>query len=217
MAHPLVCIRDIDIYEGIPESEMMKIAETALEQNVAKGMILFSPENPADKVYALRGGEVELYHEQGGKKVVFETLFPGDLFGDFGIKTDYFAITTRPSYVCETPTSEFLEIVRNYPDMALRLMRVLAAKISDYEGKIASLSRPARDQVLDELRRLHYKNGKSLFAKVFHIPLRISHQKLAEKTGLNRVTVTKLLGELRAEGMVEVDEKTGEMRVKEGV
>ncbi|MCF7812013.1 Crp/Fnr family transcriptional regulator [Candidatus Gracilibacteria bacterium] len=188
-----------------------------MEYPVEKNTILFSPDSPAHDVYVLKQGEVELYHQQNGKKVIFETLFPGDIFGDFGVgKTSYYAVTTRQSFVCRTPTNEFLAIVKAHPEIALRLMRVLAEKTSDYERKIASLSQPAKEQILHEIQRLHEKNRRSVFAKMFHIPLRISHQKLAEKTGLNRVTVTKLLGELRNEGRIKIQEKTGEIQVIKG-
>lgn len=210
------CIRHVNIYEGISDSERIQIAKSATMDAYPKGTVIFSPEDPAHEVCILKQGEVELYHKQNGKKVVFETLFPGDLFGDFGTgKTNYYAEVTRQSTICRTPTQEFLDLVKAHPEMALRLMKVLAEKTSDYESKIASLSKSAKDQILDEILRLQEKNNTNMFAKMFKLPLRISHQKLAEKTGLNRVTVTKLLGELKDERKIKIDEKTGEIQVIE--
>ncbi|MCF7917967.1 Crp/Fnr family transcriptional regulator [Candidatus Gracilibacteria bacterium] len=210
------CLRHVDIYEGIDDAERVKIAKSATMDAYGKGTILFSPHQPASDVCILKQGEVELYHLDKGKKTIFETLFPGDIFGDFGVgKTGYYAEVTRQSTICRTPTNEFLDLVKAHPEMALRLMKVLAEKTMDYEQKIASLGKSAKDQILDELMRLHDKNKNNMFAKMFHIPLRISHQKLAEKTGLNRVTVTKLLGELRDENRLKVDDKTGEIVVIE--
>ncbi|GEM_PF-5635352 len=210
----IFCLRDVNIYENISEEELIRIAKTAIESQLPRGAILFSPENPAQQVYVIKNGEVELYHEKNGKRIVFETLFPGDVFGDFGTgPTDYFAQTTRASFLCQTPTHEFLDIVRAHPEMSLNLMQTMATKIHDYERKIASLNKPAKDQILDEIKRLQAKKQKSFLNKIFHVPLRLSHQKLSEKTGLNRVTVTKLLGDLREEGTLSIDAKTGEIRL----
>ena len=73
----------------------------------------------------------------------------------------------------------------------------------------------ARDQLIAELKLLQHKNENNIVGKIFKLPLRISHQKLSEKTGLNRVTVTKLMGELRRDGVVQVDEATGAIKVAE--
>jgi len=208
------CLRDVNIYDNIAEEELIRIAKTAIESQVPQGEILFAPDRPAQQVYVIKSGEIELYHEKDGKRVVFETLFPGDVFGDFGAgPTDYFAQATRASFLCQTPTHEFLDIVREHPEVSLNLMQTLASKIHDYERKIASLNKPAKQQILDEIKRLQAKNEKSFLSKMFRVPLRLSHQKLSEKTGLNRVTVTKLLGELREEGLLSIDAKTGEIQV----
>jgi CRP/FNR family transcriptional regulator len=212
----IFCLRHVDIYEGISHSEQMKIAQSATMDTYKKASIIFSPQQSIREICILKQGEIELYHKPNGKKFVFETLFPGDIFGDFGTgKINYYAETTKKSMICRTPTKEFLDMVKIHPEMALRLMKTLAERTADYENKIASLSKSAKEQILDEIVRLHEKNNTNMFAKMFRIPLRISHQKLAEKTGLNRVTVTKLIGELQNEKKIQRDNKTGEISIVE--
>jgi CRP/FNR family transcriptional regulator, cyclic AMP receptor protein len=214
MDKKLFCLKNVDLYEGISEKELIRLTDKAIESTVKKGTILYSPTKPAQYIYVIKEGEIELYREENGTKVVLETLFPGDVFGDFGGKpTTHFAAVARRSYLCQTPREEFLNIVRHHPEISFRLMQALAQKTRYYEDKITSLSGPARNRILDELRHLAHKNKHSLWGKMFPLPLKISHQKLAEKTGLNRVTVTKLLGELRNEGVLTIDEKTGEIRI----
>lgn len=210
-----LCLRNVEIYEGISEEEIMEIAKDSIEDYAPKGTIFYTPDQPAKHIFVLKQGEVELYHKEGGKKVLLETLFPGDVFGDLGAPTTHYAMATRRSLICQTPTQEYLDIIRHHPEMAFVLMRALAEKTSQYESKIASLARPAKQQVLDELRNLQRKQQKSLFGKMFAIKLRISHEKLAEKAGLNRVTVTKILGQLQQEGAIEIDPVTREIRVME--
>jgi len=143
-------------------------------------------------------------------------LFSADLFGDFGlgIPVNHSARVSKTVSVCKTPKQDFLDLVRSHPEMIFQLMQVMAKRTHDYEEKIAQLSRPAKDQLLAELRSLQYKNNHSLVGRIFNIPFRISHQKLSDKTGLNRVTVTKLMGELRRDNLIDVDEATGTIKVQ---
>ena len=209
----IYCLRDVDIYEGVPEDEIIRLTDEAIEQHCIPGHTFYHPESPADQVYVIKSGEIELIRERHGKRVVIETLFAGDVFGDFGMgATTHTAVVIKRAYVCQTPTTEFLNVVRNYPEMALRLMKTLAEKTAHYEQKLVEAHYPAKDKLFAEIQFLELKHKQKIFGKIFNLPLRISHQRLAEKTGLNRVTVTKLLNELRQEGQIFVDENTGALR-----
>ena len=209
MSKSVFCIRNTDIYKGVCEKKMGAVTTDAVEKYFDKGYVFYEPSRPASDIYVIKNGEVELYQLQGGKKIVIETLFAGDTFGDFGAgETTHYARALRKTYICKTPAKEFLEIVKTFPEIALNLLSELAKKTQYYENKIAILSAPAKDQLLYELRLLSKKSMQKVLGKIFKIPLRISHQKLADKTGLNRVTVTKLMKKLKDEGAIKIDEAT---------
>jgi len=216
MNRKILCLRNINIYDGIDEVELIRITKDAIEGDFKQGTVFYSPEVPARDVFVLKEGEIELFRDVSGKKVIIETLFPGDVFGDFGIgDSNHTAVVTKKAYICKTPTNEFLDVIKAHPEIALKLMKALAEKTAYYEDKIANLSLPAKEQLFQEIKRLDEKNKRKVFGKFFNIPLRISHQRLAEKTGLNRVTVTKLMGKLKEEGRILVDKKTGIIQVIE--
>ena len=209
MSKSVFCIRNTDIYKGVCEKKMGEVATDAIEKNFEKGYVFYEPSRPATDIYVIKNGEVELYQLQNGKKIVIETLFAGDTFGDFGAgETTHYARALRKTYICRTPSSEFLKIVKTFPEIALNLLSELVKKTQYYENKIAILSAPAKDQLFYELKNLANKNIQKVLGKIFKIPLRISHQKLADKTGLNRVTVTKLMKKLKDDGYIKVDEST---------
>ena len=98
-------------------------------------------------------------------------------------------------------------------ELCFRFMQLLADRLTYYENRLASLVRPAKQQVIDELLRMKGKEERTIFGKVFRFPIKISHQRLAERVGLNRVTVTRILGDLKKSGIVKLNEKTGELQV----
>lgn len=216
------CLRRIDLYSGITHEEFVKIADEAFDSYIPADEILYregeSGENSefgSGVIYILKEGEVELFKtDKNGKKIVTETLFPGDVFGNFG--TDFYtnsAKTTRRSYICQTPVFEFLKLIKEYPQMVFQIMKIMAERTQEYENKIALLSSPAKDQLFYEIKNLSEKNKKRFLQKIIDIPFKISHQKLSEKTGLNRVTVTRLMKELQQENKIQVNEKTREITV----
>lgn len=216
MDNTVFCLRNLNVLEGLSPMERLKVIPQMKDEVYQTGSILYESGDEVPFVYVLTtGGQVELVREEKGKTVVIETLFSGDLFGDFGLgfPVNHTARVTKTVSVCKTPKDAFLNLVRQHPEMIFQLMQVMARRTNDYEEKIAQLSRPAKDQLLAELRSLQYKNSHSLVGRLFKIPFRISHQKLSEKTGLNRVTVTKLMGELRSENKVVVDD-SGTIEVK---
>lgn len=212
MDNTVFCLRNLNVTGDLSPLEMLRAAPTMKDESFTTGQFIYQAGEDVPFVYVItNGGEVELVREEAHKTVVIETLLSGDVFGDFGlgVAVNHSARVSKSVTVCKTPKADFLNLVRDHPEIVFQLMRVMAQRTQDYEEKITRLSRPAKDQLLSELRTLQHKNQHSLVGRLFNIPLRISHQKLAEKTGLNRVTVTKLMGELRREGSVVVDENTG--------
>ncbi len=217
MDNTVFCLRNLNVTDGLSPMEMLKAAPQMKDEVFQTGRVIYEAGEEVPFVYVITtGGEVELIREENGKTVVIETLLSGDVFGDFGlgVPVNHTARVAKTVSLCKTPKEAFLNLVRTHPEMIFQLMQVMAKRTQAYEEKIAQLSRPAKDQLLAELRNLQYKNNHSLVGRIFNIPFRISHQKLSEKTGLNRVTVTKLMGELRRDNLVVVDEVTGSIEVK---
>jgi len=209
------CVQDTDLYEGMDAADLDKLPDMTNSQVYQQGEILFSPEQPAEDVFILKEGEVELYLEEDGKKITIETIVPGEVFGDFSnYKTVYTAKVARKSFICKTPKKVFMKALSQNNELCFRFMQLLADRLTYYENRLASLVRPAKQQVIDELLRMKAKEERTIFGKVFRFPIKISHQRLAERVGLNRVTVTRILGDLKKEGKVKLNEKTGELQVK---
>lgn len=210
-------LKNLDIYEGISEAALCRIAETAYETTRPKNFQVYSPHEPDGNIYVLKRGEVVLYHSKNGKRAIFDTLEPGSVFGSFdpsNIVPGHFAVTTRPSLLCVTPLNEFLKIIAQHPEAMLRLMQKMALRIHDYELKIHSGIEGASERIYNELLRIQQKRQRSFLGKLMPVPLQITHETIAEYTNLNRVTVTRGLKALKEQGLVTIEKDTGAIRLK---
>jgi len=203
-------LKNLDIYAGVSEKTLCLLAPKSFEETYKKGTQIYTPHRTDNNIYVLKHGEIILYHSKEGKRAIFDTLGPGSVFGSFDLnqeKPTHFAETTKNTLLCVTSLDEFLKIVENQPQLMLHLMQSMAERMQDYETKMRSNIETASERVYSELERLQKKRQRSFIGKIIPVPLQITHEKLAEHTNLNRVTVTRSIKKLRDEGLITVDNK----------
>ena len=199
-------LKNLYMFEGLPEEEIMKLASSVDEVSYTKDEMIYREDDPLSSIYVVKRGEVRLYHEKNGKRNVFEVLGPGSMFGGIRLGAEistHFAQATHPTRVCVFSEQDFMKVIQSRPDMMLRFMRKLTDKIQDYEARLASRHDTAEELIMAELMRLQESRARSLFGRFRSPGVHITHESLAELTGLNRVTVTRLLKRLREQGRIK--------------
>jgi CRP-like cAMP-binding protein len=111
--------------------------------------------------------------------------------------------------VCMIPREQFQQISSAYPEVMMRFLRDMSCKIAAYQAPFDALQSSADELILHELERRHIKRQQNFFGQWLNRPVRITHEKLAERTGLNRGTVTKIMKRLREDKKITYDSKTG--------
>jgi CRP/FNR family transcriptional regulator len=204
-------LSQIYLFEGISDMEIMRIAAKAQDQRYAACMHLYGPHDGRDRnVFILKEGEVCLYHSRDGRKTVFDVLGPGSVFGHFLPRTEgasHHAEALPGSRVCVLTPEDFQKVIASHPDVLMRLVQTLADRLSDYERKLELDTGSALERVLGELKRYSRKKRNPFSLLTAEPPLALSHEKLAELTGLNRVTVTRMLKLLKLRGDIDIDER----------
>lgn len=113
-----------------------------------------------------------------------------------------FAQAESDGLVCRISESSLRELVGRYPDIALRLFRLLGERLASTEDQVEDLAfRSAEQRVARQVLRLASENGTKVT---------VSHEQIAKTAGVARETVTKILGGMEQAGIV----KTGYRRLK---
>lgn len=201
-------LKNLDIFEGISDEEVMQLAGKVEECHFAKDEMIYGAQEELKSIYIVKRGEVRLFHSQEGKRTVFDVLGPGSVFGGIHFnaeKSSHFAQATHPTRVCIFSEQDFLAVLRKKPEIMLRFMQKITSKIQDYEARLKDRGASADELILRELQRLQEQRRKSLFGIWKASQVHITHEELAELTGLNRVTVTRALKRLRESGKIKVD------------
>jgi CRP/FNR family cyclic AMP-dependent transcriptional regulator len=206
------CFKNYDLFKGISQKKIKEIATDAQLKECRQSCPIYSPGQSSQHVYIVKRGEVNLYYKKNDKKFVFDTLGPGSVFGNIAMKETshgHFAEGTPGVCVCLIPIEQFQQILSAHPEVMMRFLQDMSCKISEYQAQFDALQSSADELILHELERLHIKRQQNILGQWLNRPLRITHEKLAERTGLNRVTVTKIMKRLREAKKLTYDSRTG--------
>jgi len=111
--------------------------------------------------------------------------------------------------ICVLSRSDLQALIRRNPEVGLRLLAELGARLRQHEEDLESLafrSLPARLAAL-LLRE----------ADIYGTVDGYSHQELAERLGTYRETVSQLLGRFRGEGLVSIEPRRIRLLDREGL
>lgn len=210
-----------DLFDALSDKELKTVAPAMHGKKFKKGDLVYSPHQENNLIYVLREGEVILYHSHEGKQETFDTIGPGTLFGNFNVCSQtptHFAEATRDSSMCVFPVEDFLRILQNKPDLMMRFFQNMGERLQDYEKRFKNNLHTAKETIYEELSRLKSKRSRSFIGKFFGTdgpPLRLTHEQIASLTGLNRVTVTRSLKELKEDGLLKINSETGVIELNE--
>ena len=207
-------LKNYNLFQGISDEDLYKISEDIGGVKLKKFDIFYDPKKKAEFIYIVKTGEVNLYHKKGDKKIIFDTLGPGSIFGgvsfEEGKNYGHYAEASIGTYACTFTLEAFKKILAAHPDTMLRYMEHVTARLQDYQAEFEKRNESAEELILHELIRLHQKRQQSFFGQfLVNRPLRATHEQIAELTGLNRVTVTRSIKSLKEQKRLCYDNKTG--------
>lgn len=206
-------LSQINLFRELSEDMLQEIAEASQMRDFEGGRYIATPhDDTGERIYFLKKGEVEVYEStEDGKKIIIDILQPGDILGYTNIAQEsptehkQFIRAHSPVTLCIMPRSDFLALLEKKPDLALKIIKQLSAKLSATESRLrhAALGN-AETRVLKELERLWGQYGVTEDG-VRKITRKFTHEELAQFIGMTRETVTRTLSQLAKKKKISID------------
>jgi CRP/FNR family transcriptional regulator, cyclic AMP receptor protein len=121
-----------------------RLASCIVEKSVGRGTIIFAKDDPGSSLFAIRKGTAKMtVPSADGHEVVVNLVTKGDIFGeiallDGGARTaDAVAISDCEMFVIER--RDFLPLVREEPEIALKLIEILCGRLRQTTQQVESL------------------------------------------------------------------------------
>lgn len=179
-----------------------------------RGKTIFFPGDPAERVYFLIKGAVKLSRVyEAGEEITVALLRENSVFGVLSLLTKqrsdrfYHAVAFTQVELLSVPIEQVEKALQNDPDLPIVLLRGLSSRIIQTEMMIETLAhRDMESRLVSFLlilcRDFGVPNGGGIT-----VDLKLSHQAIAEAIGSTRVTVTRLLGDLRDQEKISIHKK----------
>ena len=141
----IICLKKVPVFENLTEEELFALSRIAFEKNYKPGEILLAEGKPGHELYIIVGGEVEITKESGGSKISLATLGPFNYLGEMSIFDNQphsaTAIPTRPTKTLVLPEEAFRDVVLEFPEIGLEIIKVFCKRLRGADEKIKDLSR----------------------------------------------------------------------------
>lgn len=194
--------------------EVMRSLVGTSSEIVERGKTIFFPGDPAERVYLLKRGAVRLSRVyESGEEITVALLRENSLFGVLslltGLKSDrfYHAIAFTRVDLISAPATSVRQAIEKDARVGLLLLQGLSSRILQTETMIETLTHRDMSSRLVSFLLVLCRDFGMPGTRGITIDLKLSHQAIAEAIGSTRVTITRLLGDLRNDGLVEIDSK----------
>jgi CRP/FNR family transcriptional regulator, global nitrogen regulator len=179
-----------------------------------RGKTIFFPGDPAERVYFLLKGAVKLSRVyEAGEEITVALLRENSVFGVLSLITGqradrfYHAVAFTPVELLSVPIEQFEKSLKDNPELSMVMLQGLSSRILQTEMMIETLAhRDMGSRLVSFLLILCHDFGVPT-SEGITIDLKLSHQAIAEAIGSTRVTVTRLLGDLRQGNLISIHKK----------
>ena len=195
----------LDVFRGL---------DGANAEQVERSKTIFFPGDPAERVYLIRRGAVRLSRVyESGEEITVAFLRENSLFGVLSLITGhrsdrfYHAVAFTRVDIIAAPADSVLRAIEGDASVGLLLLQGLSSRILQTETMIETLTHRDMSSRLVSFLLVLCRDFGVAGQQGITIDLKLSHQAIAEAIGSTRVTITRLLGDLRSAGLVMIERK----------
>lgn len=174
--------------------------------------LIFAPGDPDGQLYFLLEGTVRLYKIYGGyKEATVALLKDRGVFGELGLeevsRQRCFAEALTGARVAVVRKSVLVETLKRHPTFATKLFYSFSERLGQSDEALESLlSREVAARLATLLLNLGERLGETTGAGTA-LNVRLTHQDLANMIVCTREAVSKVMGEFRRDGLIEVRDR----------
>lgn len=179
-----------------------------------RGKTIFFPGDPAERVYFLLRGAVKLSRVyEAGEEITVALLRENSVFGVLSLITGqradrfYHAVAFTPVELLSLPIEQVEKSLKENPELSMIMLQGLSSRILQTEMMIETLAHRDMGSRLVSFLLILCRDFGVPAQDGITIDLKLSHQAIAEAIGSTRVTVTRLLGDLRQDKMISIHKK----------
>jgi len=192
-------LRSSSIFSSLNDDELGELADLAIERSFVPNEFIFWDGDAPDWFYIVAEGKVKvLKHSSLGKEFIIAFFGLGEMFGEVAVFENKpypaSAQAVAETKVVGVKRDDLLSFLANRPQVALRIINVLAGRLREAQGRLKDLAGERVEQRLASvLLMLSAKLGPTLS---------FTRQEIADMVGTTTETTIRVMSHLKDRGII---------------
>jgi CRP/FNR family transcriptional regulator len=204
---PFSVTKAVELFQGISETDAQRVARLCTERKYRKGATIFSKGDPSNALFIVKSGKVRILSlSDTGTETIVHILKEGAIFGELLLSEEqraFTAVAGTDALVTVLPKGSLVELLTAIPAVSKNFVQLLSRRLAKVELEYGDFGHTwSYNRLKKVLLRLCEEHGKET-PKGTLIPLRLTHEDLANLIGTTRETVTTQMIRFRRMGFVK--------------
>jgi CRP-like cAMP-binding protein len=201
-------LQQVPLFVGLTNEQIAAVASQFHAESFEPDAIIFLDGDLADRLWVLAAGQVKVVkHTSDGQENLLEVIMPGEIFGGAGLLLTLHpatAIAMSPTTALSIERQPYLQLIRQYPDIALLIIALLGDRLQAAMKMRALAVERVDVRLANILLKLCDKMGEPT-DEGLRINLPLSRQDLADMTGTTIETAIRVMSKFRKEGLIHTE------------
>ena len=201
-----LCVSRVPIFQGLTREEQLRVAEFVRPVHVAKGETVYSPGQSVSRLLVMHSGQLKVSHAAAnGQEQILRTVTDGDVVGERAFLTGHLpnnlVVALEDNRMCVFDHTDLSALLRDYPDVGLRMLRTLSDRLASVERLLAAIT---SSDVSARIAAYLLDLPGSIRDGVPTVWLPLAKYEIASYLGTTPETLSRRLAALSASGVIEL-------------
>ena len=200
-------LQSVALFWDLSEEELGYISDKMISRHYESGKFIFLEDSEGEQCFFVVQGSVKVTRlSKDGREVILSMLGKGNFFGEMSLLDGHprsaNVTTMQETELLMLRRADFLRLIQNKPQIAVKLLAVLASRLRKTDRKIKGLAlSDVTGRITQTLLQWAEEQGSTTPEGVL-IHNRPTHQDLANMSGTTRETVSRVLKRLESQGYI---------------
>lgn len=202
---PSACVSRVPIFAGLPAADQEVVAGYARYAQLAEGQRLYGVGDRVSQLFVVHSGRVRMVRITAGREQLIRLVGPGDVVGEYPFLTGRppvaWVFAVERTQLCLFDHRDLASLITEYPAIAMHLLRFLAERLGDAEGRFTAL---ATSDVSTRLAEYLLALPAPVSQAPAEVQLPMSKKDVASYLGTTPESLSRALRKLHSERLIEV-------------
>ncbi|MBI5742104.1 MAG: Crp/Fnr family transcriptional regulator [Nitrospirae bacterium] len=202
-------MKKIQIFSSLSDNEIDSIISNLVVKKYKKNEIILYEEDTSEFMYIILWGKVKVVRmTEDGKEIILAVHQSGEFFGEMslidGKTTPASVISTEDSLVAVISKKDFYSILMVQNKVTISLLKIFCSRLRKCWDTIQLLNFNNASQRVKMLFLMLSDEYGRKSPEGLTLNIKLTHQDIAEMTGMTRETVTRILDKWQKSGDITV-------------